>query len=224
MRIQFYLVVSVAFLAAGLFMFPAVAPAAEAASNSSTGDPYVLDTCPVSGGKLGSMGEPVVRVYDGREVRFCCAGCPPKFEANAGEYWEKIDAQIVAQQSDSYPLDTCLVSGEKLGGAMGDPIDYVHGNRLIRFCCKGCIKEFEKDPGAFTAKLDAAVIERQQESYPLTTCVVSGEPLDAMGEPIDAVYANQLVRFCCKGCAKEFENAPAAHLNTIHEARKDAAS
>ena len=32
-------------------------------------DPYLLDVCVVSGEKLGSMGEPIVKVYDGREIR-----------------------------------------------------------------------------------------------------------------------------------------------------------
>ncbi len=36
--------------------------------------PYTLDTCPVSGEKLGSMGDPSVKMYDGREVRFCGGG------------------------------------------------------------------------------------------------------------------------------------------------------
>ena len=39
------------------------------------GDAYSLSTCPISGKKLGSMGDPVVRLYEGREVRYCCGGC-----------------------------------------------------------------------------------------------------------------------------------------------------
>lgn len=60
----------------------------------------------------------------------------------------------------AYPLDTCVVSGEKLG-AMGKPYDYVHQapgqpDRLVRFCCRGCVKDFKKDPAAYLRILDEA--------------------------------------------------------------------
>ena len=41
---------------------------------------------------LGSMGEPVTLVYEGREVKFCCAGCIGKFKADPDEYMEKMMA------------------------------------------------------------------------------------------------------------------------------------
>jgi len=55
--------------------------------------PYPLDSCIVSGEKLGSMGAPIVKVYDGREVRFCCSGCVKRFEADKAAYLAKIDAK-----------------------------------------------------------------------------------------------------------------------------------
>ena len=43
---------------------------AEAAKKDAPkGDLYTLDTCAVSGGKLGGMGDPVIKEYDGREIR-----------------------------------------------------------------------------------------------------------------------------------------------------------
>jgi hypothetical protein len=63
----------------------------------------------------------------------------------------------------SYPLDTCVVSGEKLeGGDMGGPVDYIHKeegkpDRLVRFCCKSCIKKFKKDPAKYLKVIDDAV-------------------------------------------------------------------
>jgi hypothetical protein len=45
----------------------------------------------------------------------------------------------------AYILDTSLISGQKLG-SMGEPVDYVYGNRLIRFCCAGCVSSFEASP------------------------------------------------------------------------------
>lgn len=55
--------------------------------------PYPLDVCIVSGEKLDSMGAPIVKVYDSREVRFCCPGCVKKFETNKAGYLAKLDAE-----------------------------------------------------------------------------------------------------------------------------------
>ncbi len=60
----------------------------------------------------------------------------------------------------AYPLTTCVVSGEPLG-EMGEPYDYTHKeegkpDRLVRFCCKKCVKDFRKDPETYLHKIDAA--------------------------------------------------------------------
>ena len=51
-----------------------------------------------------------------------------------------------------YPLDVCLVSGEKLV-SMGAPVVYVHEGQEIKFCCKSCPPDFKKEPAKFLAKL-----------------------------------------------------------------------
>ena len=60
---------------------------------------------------------------------------------------------IIAKQLPTYPLKTCVVTGEDLGKA---PLDYVCKDRLVRLCCKGCIKKLEKDPAKYFALLDDA--------------------------------------------------------------------
>jgi hypothetical protein len=57
---------------------------------AQTPRPYPLETCIVSGAQLGSMGDPVVLVYAGQEVKLCCAGCVPAFTADPETYLEKI--------------------------------------------------------------------------------------------------------------------------------------
>lgn len=178
-------------------------------------DPYPLDTCPVSGGKLGSMGEPIVKMYDGREVRLCCAGCIGKFEADTPGYFAKIDERIAADQARFYPLATCVVSGEPLGDSA---VDLVYGNRLVRLCCAMCANEFKADPAAFIAKIDKAAADAQRSSYPLTTCIVAGGKLGSMGEPTEIVVAGRLFRFCCAGCEPEVRADPAKHIATLDEA------
>ena len=48
--------------------------------------PYTMKTCLVTGSKLGSMGDPVTKIYSGQEVKFCCAPCVKKFERNPAKY------------------------------------------------------------------------------------------------------------------------------------------
>ena len=181
------------------------------------GDPYPLSTCPISGQELGAMGPPIVMTVEGREVRFCCAGCIEPFQKNAAKRFKQIDARIVEQQLPYYPMTSCPVSQQPLG-SMGEPVNYVHNNRLVRFCCKGCVRMFKKDPAAILAVLDRAVIAQQMEGYPIQTCPISKQKLGSMGEPVDYVVANRLVRFCCAGCPAAFNKAPAAHLAKLDEA------
>ena len=51
-----------------------------------------------------------------------------------------------------YTLDVCVVSDNKLG-SMGDPVTKVYGNQEIKFCCKPCIKAFEKEKDRYLKKL-----------------------------------------------------------------------
>jgi hypothetical protein len=63
-----------------------------------------------------------------------------------------------------YTLKTCIVSGDKLGGDMGDPYVFIYKDKKnkddagheIKFCCKSCLKDFNKDPQAYIKKIDAA--------------------------------------------------------------------
>ncbi len=50
-----------------------------------------------------------------------------------------------------YPLKTCIISGEELG-SMGKPVVVVHKGQEVKFCCKSCIKDFNKDPDAIVKK------------------------------------------------------------------------
>ena len=71
-----------------------------------------------------------------------------------------------AKKPKPYPasVKTCVVSGDKLGGDMGAPYVYIYKDkkikddpgREIKFCCKDCVKDFEKDPAKYLKKLDEA--------------------------------------------------------------------
>lgn len=187
------------------------------AKNTPVGDPYPLATCPTSGGRLGSMGEPVVKLYEGREVRFCCGSCPPKFEKDLAKSFDKLDSAIVRDQAPLYPLQSSVVSGKKLPER---PIDWVYNNRLVRLADETEKAEFLKDPKKYMASLDRAAIEQQGTDYPLTTCPVSKDKLGDMGEIKDLVIAGRLIRLCCAGCVKDVHKEPAKYIAVIDAARK----
>ena len=81
---------------------------------------------------------------------------PPASKATAAPPAPAQDnAAVVQAQLPTYPLQTCVVSGDKLGG-MGNPVDYVHEGRLVRFCCSGCIATFKRDPAKYLKMIDDA--------------------------------------------------------------------
>ncbi|HCT45241.1 MAG: hypothetical protein CMJ35_08395 [Phycisphaerae bacterium] len=185
--------------------------------------PYTLGTCPVSGEELGSMGDPIIKVIDGREVRFCCNMCVPKFEKDSARYFKQIDEQMIADQMPYYPQTTCVVSGEPLVDDGEDiAINMIYANRLVRLCCNMCKTEFKKDPGAYIAKLDKAAADAQRVDYPLDKCMIGGK-LGSMGEPSEIVLAGRLVRFCCPMCEPKVIADPAKYLGQLDEAWKNAA-
>ncbi len=57
--------------------------------------PYPVDWCIVTGEKLGSMGDPVVRTYQGQEVKFCCKYCIEEFEKTPAVFLARIDSAAV---------------------------------------------------------------------------------------------------------------------------------
>lgn len=68
-----------------------------------------------------------------------------------------------------------------------------------------------------------ACTEAGEAEYPMTTCVVSGEDLGSMGEPI--VYWHKIdgqpdreVRFCCEMCQGQFDSNPDKFLAKLDAA------
>ncbi len=60
-----------------------------------------------------------------------------------------------AEKLKPYTLKTCIVSGDKLG-EMGKPYVYEYKGREIKFCCKGCLKDFNKEPEKYVKKIEEA--------------------------------------------------------------------
>lgn len=69
-------------------------PAAPTTATAAATGAYPLTVCLVAGEKLGSMGDPVVYIHEGREVRFCCASCEATFKKDPAKYLAKLDDAI----------------------------------------------------------------------------------------------------------------------------------
>ena len=115
-----------------------------------------------------------------------------------------------------YPMDTCIVSGEKLG-SMGDAVVLTAGDQEVQLCCKSCTKDFEKDKKANLAKIEAAW--KTVKPYPLSGCIVSDEKLDPE-KAVGLVAEGRELRFCCKSCLKDYKKDSAKFLKKFDEAAK----
>jgi YHS domain-containing protein len=83
------------------------------------------------------------------------AGCGDghEHETPAAKTLEK--AAPLDPNAKPYPLKTCLVSGEELG-KMGEPFRFTYKGQEIKLCCKGCEKDFNKEPEKYLQKIAAA--------------------------------------------------------------------
>lgn len=58
--------------------------------------------------------------------------------------------------------------------------------------------------------------------YPLTTCLISGDKLGEMGDPVVFLYQtngiNQEIKFCCPMCKPKFLADPGKYMKIIQQA------
>lgn len=72
-------------------------------------------------------------------------------------------AALKGKKAKPYPLDFCLVSDEKFEGSGMTPFEMVQDGQTIRFCCKSCVKDFNKEPKKYLTKL-ADEVRKQEEA------------------------------------------------------------
>jgi hypothetical protein len=69
---------------------------------------------------------------------------------------------VAATAPVPYPLDTCIISGDKFGGDMGPPVVFIYQdkakgiNQEIKFCCPMCKPKFLADPDKYMKIIQAA--------------------------------------------------------------------
>ncbi len=180
------------------------------------GDPYLLPLDP-TGVELPALEKQLIAARGGGERRSAGGGRRGASRAPPERSLPRVDREWVAPHRRMTPLMTCPISGEKLGGDRGEPIEIVYKNRLVRLCCKMCVKKFRANPDKVVQQLNTAVIEQQAKSYPLATCPASGEDLGE-GEIVDRVVSGRLIRLCCKMCTKKVAADPVRFVRAIDAA------
>ncbi len=120
-----------------------------------------------------------------------------------------------AEEAKPYPAVKCLISGEALD-SMGKTHVLVADGQEIKFCCKSCIKDYDKDKVGYAEKLAQA--EASAKPYPLKNCLVTDEGFDH-GKPYVFAYEGHQIKLCCKDCLTDFKKQPAKFLKKIAAAQ-----
>lgn len=124
---------------------------------------------------------------------------------------------LAADNPFDYPFSSCLTCGDGLGDST---VTLTHSGRLLKFCCIECVGSYTKSPETHISNLMESIRAEQRETYPLTTCVISGHELGSMGDPVEYVHGNTLVKFCCAACIEDFKKNPTKHLAKLDEGQK----
>lgn len=61
------------------------------------------------------------------------------------------------KKAKPYLLDFCLVTEEKFAASEMKPYTAVYDGQTIKFCCKACVRDFEKAKKKYVAQMEAAV-------------------------------------------------------------------
>jgi len=176
-------------------------------------DPFPLRECPICGTPLDGQ---TVIVQGPMDIPVCSKDCADAARQDINQTVRKLEKQLVEAQKQYYPLSTCVVCEEKLGGGVG--FNHIFRYRLFRLCSEECRIKLEAEPADYFEKLNEAVIQKQKPNYPLTTCIVTGERLDS--DAFDHVVANQLVRLAKEDQRAKFNRQAAKYLEQLREAQK----
>ncbi len=99
--------------------------------------PYPLDTCIVSDEKLGTMGKPVVFIFENQEIKLCCKECRKDFDADPKKFLEKINNP----SKEDKPYAPAAVPSQS-----GAVVQLTVDGLVCNFCASNITKTFTKLP------------------------------------------------------------------------------
>ncbi len=103
----------------------------------------VQEICPVSGGKLGSMGAPIKVKVGEENIFMCCKGCLK--QKIKPEHWGTIHANFARAQG------ICPVMKHKLPKK---PKWTIVEGQIVYVCCPPCTKKINADPVTYLREVD----------------------------------------------------------------------
>lgn len=98
---------------------------------------------------------------------------------------------LAGDKEKDKPAAVCPVMGGKIDTSIA--VDYKDGK--VYFCCKGCIKPFQKDTAKYAAKANLQLVLTEQAEQ--KGCPISGK---AVNDDTALEVAGATVKFCCNGC------------------------
>lgn len=151
-----------ALLAALISLTPPLFAEEQARTDHSNHRPTAVaeQACPVSGEPLDA--DAVTVEHNEKQIKLCCKDCKKTFLEAPGKYLARMP--MASPAAGTYPLNACVVSGMKLG-SMGPPYVHTAEGREVRFCCKGCLPKFQKDPAKYLKKLDSPMQENKPAAH-----------------------------------------------------------
>jgi YHS domain-containing protein len=82
----------------------------------------------------------------------CSATQPPRPDVDIER---TVANRVPKPKPKPYPLKTCLVTGDGLDD-MDERVSLVYEGQTFEFCCKPCVKKFNKNPGKYVRALEKA--------------------------------------------------------------------
>ena len=120
---------------------------------------YPLRTSIVTGKALPE--EPIDFIWNNRMFRVADESERAKLLEDAEKHLAALDLAVIEAQSPIYGPTKCLVQGDFFDTESIKEI--VIGNRMIRLCCRSCVRAVRDNPGQYIKMLDSANREAAQK-------------------------------------------------------------
>ena len=73
----------------------------------------------------------------------------------------------------------------------------------------------KSDSGGAGDSVSTAAVESGPTPYPLTTCLVTGEPLDSKNDARTLIHDGREVKVCCAACQMSFKMKPGSYMSKL---------
>lgn len=169
-------------------------------------------TCPVMGDPID--GKTFVE-YKGQQIGFCCAMCPPKFQAAPAKYMAKFKAACTEQVH-------CPVTGK----AIDPKVSTEYKGKVVYFASAGAMAEFKADPAKYAENTlpAAGVVARgataDEDLVLCPVCASDGGAAHKRKGLKTVVHEGKVYFLCSDECVKAFNAAPAKYIKALNAATK----